>query len=355
VGRLTGSEAARALESGLALPGRRRGESYSLIELLQRRPDGGADRSLHPAQHCRAAFPATAAERLDCFAGKVTTPLAPWAGFSLAQPLIMGVVNVTPDSFSDGGAFLDPTAAIDQGRALLAAGADLLDIGGESTRPGALPVDPATEAARIVPVIQALAEAGATLSVDTRRPSVMAAALDAGARIVNDVTALADDAALALVAARRVPVVLMHMQGEPRTMQAEPRYDVPALDLFDFFETRLAACRAAGIVPGAILIDPGIGFGKTLEHNLALLRDLALFEALGHGILLGLSRKSFIGTLSGEARPSHRLAGSLAGALHGLARGAELLRVHDVGETRQALKLIAALEQDDFRSNRPKI
>jgi dihydropteroate synthase len=329
----------------VALPGRRQGEAYSLIELLQRRRDGGADRILHPAQHCRAAFPEAVAERLHNFVAKVTTPLPPWAGFGLAQPLIMGVVNVTPDSFSDGGACLDPAAAIAHGKALLSAGADLLDIGGESTRPGARPVDPETEAARVVPVIQALAQTGAALSVDTRRPSVMAAALDAGARIVNDVTALADDAALALVAARRVPVVLMHMQGEPQTMQAEPRYDVPALDLFDFFEARLAACQAAGIEPGAILIDPGIGFGKTLEHNLALLRDLALFDGLGQGILLGLSRKSFIGTLTGVAEPRRRLAGSLAGALYGLARGAELLRVHDVSETRQALRLISRLEQ----------
>jgi dihydropteroate synthase len=256
----------------------------------------------------------------------------------------MGIVNVTPDSFSDGGAFLDPVAAIAQGRALQAAGADILDIGGESTRPGAAPVSPEIEAARVVPVIRALAAAGAIVSVDTRRRQVMAAALDAGARIVNDVTALGDPGALGLVAARNVPVVLMHMQGEPQTMQQAPRYDVPILDLFDYFETRLAACAAGGLDRSRVLIDPGIGFGKTLAHNLALLQDLALLRATACGVLLGVSRKSVIGTLAGTAGTGDRLAGSLAAGLDGVRRGADVLRVHDVAETVQALRLLRALE-----------
>jgi dihydropteroate synthase len=257
----------------------------------------------------------------------------------------MGIVNVTPDSFSDGGEFLDPAAAIAQGRALRAAGADILDIGGESTRPGAAPVSPEEEMRRVLPVIRALAADGAVVSVDTRRTAVMAAALDAGARIVNDVSALADDGALALVAERRAPVVLMHMQGEPKTMQLAPSYDVPALDLFDFFEARLADCERAGMERSAVLLDPGIGFGKSLAHNVELMRDLGILRATGCGLLLGVSRKSFIGRLAGDgAAAADRLGGSLAAGLAGVLRGADVLRVHDVPATVQALRVLSALD-----------
>jgi dihydropteroate synthase len=338
VGRLTGAEAVAAIAAGLALPSARVGEAYPLFEILQRRPGGGVDRELCAA----AAVPADGC--LGLLAARLTAPRSAWAGFVLDRPLVMGIVNVTPDSFSDGGAFLDPAAAIAHGQSLRAAGADILDIGGESTRPGAAPVSPEIEAARVVPVIRALAAAGATVSVDTRRSMVMAAALDAGARIVNDVTALGDSAALALVAARSVPVVLMHMQGEPQTMQLAPRYDVPALDLFDYFEARLAACEAAGLGRSQVLIDPGIGFGKSLAHNIELLQDLALLRATGCGVLLGVSRKSFIGKLAGTTGMGERLAGSLAAGLDGVRHGADVLRVHDVAETVQALRLLRALE-----------
>ena len=341
VGRLTCAEAAAAVASGLAVPSGRPGEAYPYFEILQRRPGGGADRQLVAA----SAFSGEAAAgRLISLAARLTAPRPAWAGLALDRPLVMGIVNVTPDSFSDGGAFLDPAAAIAQGLALQAAGADILDIGGESTRPGAAPVSPEIEAARVVPVIRALAAAGATVSVDTRRRQVMEAALDAGARIVNDVTALGDLGALGLVVARRVPVVLMHMQGEPQTMQQAPRYDMPALDLFDFFEARLDVCEAAGLDRGRVLIDPGIGFGKNLAHNVALLQDLALLRATGCGVLLGVSRKSFIGTLSGTIDIGDRMAGSLAAGLDGVGRGADVLRVHDVAETVQALRLLRALE-----------
>jgi len=333
IARLTGAAAAAAITVGAAMPSGRPGEAYTLFEILQRLRGGGADRRL-----CAASdLPPAALKNL-------IAPRRPWAGFALDRPLVMGIVNVTPDSFSDGGAFLDPSAAIAHGRALRAVGADILDIGGESTRPGADPVSPEDEAARVVPVIRALAAEGAVISVDTRRAAVMAAALDAGARIVNDVTALGDDGALALVAERQAPVVLMHMQGEPRTMQQAPRYDVPILDLFDYFEARLESCEAAGLDRGQVLIDPGIGFGKTLAHNVELLRDLALLRGTGCGILLGVSRKSFLGKLAGGESPEERLPASLVAGLEGVRNGADVLRVHDVAETVQALKVQAALE-----------
>jgi dihydropteroate synthase len=343
-GRLTGKTALASVAAGLAVSGGRGGEAWAFFEILHRRLGGGADRLLCPV----AAFPpagnAAATARMRDLAGRLTRPRPPWAGFALDRPLVMGIVNVTPDSFSDGGAFLDPAAAIAHGHRLRAEGADILDIGGESTRPGAAPVSPEVEAARILPVIRALAASGALISVDTRRASVMAAALEAGARIVNDVSALGDGGALALVAARRVPVVLMHMQGEPQTMQQAPEYAMPALDLFDYFEARLAECVAAGLDRSAILIDPGIGFGKSISHNIELLGDLALLRATGCGVALGVSRKSFIARIGGTAGSGDRLAGSLAVGLDGVRHGADLLRVHDVAETVQALRVLRALE-----------
>jgi len=256
----------------------------------------------------------------------------------------MGVVNVTPDSFSDGGRYAARDTAIAHGRALKAAGADILDVGGESTRPGAAPVSIGEELDRVVPVIEALAGEGALVSVDTRRAAVMRAALAAGARIVNDVTALAGDSeSLSVVAASGAAVVLMHMQGEPRTMQQDPTYRDAPLDIYDFFAARLAVCAAAGIDPARIALDPGIGFGKHDPHNLAILADLALYHGLGCALLLGASRKSFIGRLSRGEDAGHRLAGSLAAALTGLERGVQILRVHDVAETAQALAIWQAI------------
>ncbi len=271
----------------------------------------------------------------------------PFAGLSLERPLVMGIVNVTPDSFSDGGAFFDAEAAVAHGKALLSAGADILDVGGESTRPGAAPVDPDEEIRRVVPVIRALAEAGAAVSVDTRHARTMAAALDAGARIVNDVTALADPQALRVVAARRAPVILMHMRGEPRTMQAEPRYDFAPLDVYDMLADRLAACEAAGVARDDVCLDPGIGFGKALGHNLQILNRLALYHGLGCPLLLGVSRKSFIAKICGEVAASRRLGGSLAAAQAGLDAGMQILRVHDVAEAAQAARVWRAIRGAD--------
>ncbi len=256
----------------------------------------------------------------------------------------MGVVNVTPDSFSDGGNWFAPEAGVERGRALAAAGADIVDVGGESTRPGASAVDEAEECRRILPVVTALAEDGILVSVDTRHPGVLAAALAAGAGIANDVSALtADPASLHLVAETGASAVLVHMQGTPETMQDDPRYEDVVEDVFAFLAGRVTACRAAGISPDRLAVDPGYGFGKTLEHNLALLRGLERFCALGCTVALGVSRKGSLGRISGEPDPKRRIPESLAAGLFALDRGVRLLRVHDVDETRRALAVWEAL------------
>lgn len=263
-------------------------------------------------------------------------------GLPDARPALMGILNVTPDSFSDGGRFFGAEAALAQARALVASGADILDIGGESTRPGSREVPEEEEIARTRPVIAALREGrlSAPISIDTRKAGVAEAALTAGAGLVNDVAALGFDPALGpLVAARGVPVCLMHAQGDPATMQDDPRYDDVVLDVFDFLDARIRAAEAMGIARGQIIVDPGIGFGKTVAHNLALIARLSAFHALGCPILLGASRKRFIGTLTGEPQADRRVPGSVAVALAGAAQGAQILRVHDIVETRQALTL----------------
>lgn len=257
----------------------------------------------------------------------------------------MGVVNVTPDSFSDGGLYLDPEAAIAHGQELVAAGAAILDVGGESTRPGAEAVAEAEELRRVVPVIAGLAGAGAEVSVDTRKAAVAAAALDAGAAIVNDVTALRGDPEMAgLCAERGATVVLMHMLGDPRTMQRNPVYDDVVAEVRDFLAARLEAAVAAGIAEERIWLDPGIGFGKTAEHNLELLRHLSELAALGRPLLVGTSRKSFIGRLDGSPA-GERLGGTIASSVLAAAEGADVLRVHDVAELAQAMALAAAVLQ----------
>ena len=291
------------------------------------------------------------------FLAALSAPRPAWAGLDLDRPRIMGIINVTPDSFSDGGDRLDAGRAIEDGFAMLEAGADLLDIGGESTRPGADPVS-LEEAERAAGGAgdQGPGDAGALVSIDSRHAEVMAAALDAGARVVNDVTALTGSAgALDLVAEAQVPVCLMHMQGEPRSMQQAPHYDDVSLDIFDYLQARIEACAAAGLGRDKILVDPGIGFGKNLAHNLQLLDQLALFQGLGCGLLLGASRKSFIGRLSRAEAPKARLPGSLAAVLAGAARGAQVFRVHDVAETKQALAVWQAISQQNRKFWRVKV
>ena len=259
----------------------------------------------------------------------------------------MGVLNVTPDSFSDGGLYRNPRRAIEQGLALVGAGADIVDIGGESTRPGATSPGVAEELDRVIPVVAGLRSASdVVISVDTSEPAVMAAAVAAGADMLNDVRALARSGALAAAAAAGLPVCLMHMQGTPATMQREPRYRDVLGEVLAFLLERAAACVAAGLPRDSLIIDPGFGFGKTLEHNLTLLRRLDELVATGMPVLAGLSRKSLIGQLAGEpgGDPADRLGGSVALALAARARGARIVRVHDVAPTVQAFRVMDGLE-----------
>ncbi len=253
----------------------------------------------------------------------------------------MGVVNVTPDSFSDGGRFFDTQAAITHARRLADEGADILDVGGESTRPGAAPVSEADELARVLPVLEKLADF--CVSVDTRRPLVMKAALAAGASMINDVRALAEPHAYEAVASTGCAVCLMHMKGEPASMQREPRYDDVVAEVRSFLKNRVEETEAAGIARNRIVIDPGFGFGKTVEHNLTLLRSLEQLGEIGVPVLAGLSRKSTLGKITGRAIED-RLAGSLAMALLALEHGARILRVHDVKETRDVIAVWQAVQ-----------
>ncbi len=255
----------------------------------------------------------------------------------------MGVVNVTPDSFSDGGEFLDAGKAVTHGRRLLAEGAEILDIGGESTRPGAAPVDAEEERDRVIPVIADLAGEGAPISVDTSKAKVAAAALDAGATIVNDVTALGEPEMAGLCADRDCGLVLMHMRGTPRTMQEAPNYDDVVGDVVAFLSERIEVAVSAGVAEERIWIDPGIGFGKTLEHNLELLRRLGELRDLGRPIVLGTSRKRFIGQITGR-EVGDRIGGTIASSVLGMRAGAEVLRVHDVAAVRDAITVAVAIE-----------
>jgi dihydropteroate synthase len=292
-----------------------------------------------------AALPSPQAAEAKAFLGRL---LAPRTALSLGeriirldQPQVMAILNVTPDSFSDGGRHAeDPAGAADAATAMAAAGAAIVDIGGESTRPGAQPVWEGDQTARVLPVIERLAAAGVAMSIDTRNANVAAAALRAGAAMVNDVSAgKFDPRMLEVVAGAGCPIVLMHHRGQPETMQQDPRYDDVLLDVYDWLEDRIAAATAAGIARDRILVDPGIGFGKTLRHNLSVLNGLSLFHGLGCALVLGASRKRLVGALAGEAPQDKRLPGSLALALAAAAQGVQILRVHDAEESIQALRV----------------
>lgn len=279
-------------------------------------------------------MPPRPAGRLAC--GRFSLPLG--------RPLVMGVVNVTPDSFSDAGRHGTVDAAIAHAHRLIAEGADLIDIGGESTRPGAVAVTPEEEIARIVPVLDALRDSGVPLSVDTRHPETMRAALGHGADMINDVAALRAPGAIDAVRESHCAVCLMHMQGEPATMQQAPAYGDVVSEVGRFLDERVAALQAAGVARERIVVDPGIGFGKTLRHNLLLLAALDGLVAAGQPVLVGVSRKSMIGALTGQPA-QQRLAGSLAAMLAAVARGAAIVRVHDVAESRDALRVWLAIDE----------
>lgn len=282
----------------------------------------------------------------DAIRTAISAPRAPLCGLALDTPRIMGILNVTPDSFSDGGQHGGAAQATAHGRRLAAEGADLLDVGGESTRPGAETVPHEAEIARVEPVIRALCHAvDVPISIDTRKSCVAKAAVDAGARIVNDVSGFTYDRMLAPFCVKeKLPVCVMHALGDPETMQDNPRYDDVLLDVYDFLEAQVLMLEEVGMDRAQILIDPGIGFGKTVRHNLALLNGLSIFHAIGCPILLGASRKGFIGTLSNTPVAADRAPGSIAVALAAVAQGVQVLRVHDVAETRAALSLWQAVE-----------
>lgn len=266
-------------------------------------------------------------------------------------PHIMGVVNVTPDSFSDGGKFLNVDRAIEHGLKLAREGAVILDVGGESTRPGAQAVDIDEEIERIVPVIEGLKGAAPWISVDTRNAKTMEAALKAGASALNDISGLSyDSQSLAVASGAQVPVFLMHMQGDPGSMQKNPIYNNVVVDVYQYLQERIRICETHRIDADMVICDPGIGFGKTLEHNLLLLRNISRFHGLGVPVLLGTSRKSFIGKISGDEPPDERIPGSLASALWGLSQGVQVYRVHDVKETVQAFKVYEAISSADDES-----
>ena len=271
-----------------------------------------------------------------------------FAGLNMSQSHLMGVLNVTPDSFSDGGVNHGPAKAITAGKAMAAAGASIIDIGGESTRPGAEPVSRNQELARILPPVTALARADLLISVDTRHAAVMTRATAAGAAIINDVEALQGEDAMTAAAASGAPVVLMHMKGTPENMQEDPVYDFAPVEIYEFLKQRVAAAIAAGIPASSIAIDPGFGFGKTVTHNLQLVNWLSLFHGLGVVVLFGASRKSSIAKISAGEPVEARLAGSLVLAAAAWRQGAQIIRVHDVPETAQALAVEAALRATDI-------
>lgn len=267
------------------------------------------------------------------------------AGLTTERPRLMGIINVTPDSFFDGGRLATKERAVAHGRALRDAGAHILDIGGESTRPGSSPVSEQEEIDRVLPVLEQLVEDGALVSIDTRHASVMRAACAAGARIINDVSALTEPGALEAARDTGAAVVLMHMRGAPRTMQDNPIYSHAPYEVVQYLMSRIVACEAAGIQRDAILVDPGIGFGKSVDHNLQILEQLALLHATGCAVLFGASRKSFIGSITNCDDPEDRLPGSLAAATLAAGQGAQIHRVHDVAETRRALAVVDAINR----------
>lgn len=274
----------------------------------------------------------------------IASPRADIAGLSMAAPQVMGILNVTPDSFSDGGRYIEPASALSQAQSMIREGATIIDVGGESTRPGAAVVPVEEETARVAQVVDTLAKGGVCVSIDTRKATVAAKAAELGAKILNDVSAMSYDPAMADVAAKTgLPICLMHAQGTPETMQADPRYDDVVLDVYDYLAERIEVALAGGIKRSQIIVDPGIGFGKTLQHNLALLRRMSIFHSLGCPILLGASRKRFIGEISGAQDAAERMAGSVSVALDGVRQGVQIVRVHDTLHTRQAISLQTAL------------
>ena len=314
---------------------------YTAVEIYTRAGEGGVQRRTCGLGELWEKDFGEAGADVSGILERISDPRSRICGLGFDRPLIMGVVNVTPDSFSDGGRFLDTQAAIAHALRLEDEGADILDIGAESTRPNADIVSLDEELRRVIPVVEGLVgRVDARISIDTRKSGVMLEAADAGADIINDVTALShDDDAMEIAAKTDLPIILMHAQGTPQTMQDKPEYEHVLLDVYDYLESRIAACVDAGIARSRLVVDPGIGFGKTVGHNVELIGGISLFHGLGVPILLGASRKRFIGEITGVKDAEKRLPGSLAAAQMAASQGVQIIRVHDVGETRQALEM----------------
>jgi len=333
IGLLYGASAAAAVADGVALPLAGGPIAFTLAELIE-----GVPGKTKTGRFATPALAKSTDPDLATLLACITAKRDPFAGLSFDRPILMGIVNVTPDSFSDGGLYDRKELAITHAAELANAGAQIVDIGGESTRPGSDAVEAEDEAARIVPVLEGVSGLPAVISVDTRKASVARAGAEAGAKILNDVSALTYDPDSVQAAAEAgLSVVLMHAQGEPKTMQDDPRYDDVVLEVFDYLAARIAAAMDAGIERSRIAADPGIGFGKTLAHNLALLSHTSLFHGLGVPLLIGASRKRFIQGVSGGVEPRSREPGSHAASISAAAQGAQILRVHDVAGARQAL------------------
>lgn len=345
VGLLTGCTARHAVTTGQARPLAGGPMAFNALEVFLRREDGVeiATATISALEDWSTTEGKPTEKAVMGQLTALTKSRAPIAGLSMDQPRLMGVINVTPDSFSDGGRWPTIDAAVAHGRALRDAGADILDIGGESTRPGSDPVSVDEELQRVLPVVEHLAADGALVSIDTRRAAVMRAACDAGARVINDVSALTGPGALQAAKETGAAIVLMHMRGAPRTMQDAPVYDHAPYEITRYLMDRVAACVAAGIPREAIVVDPGIGFGKTVAHNLQVLEQLNLFHATGCAVLIGASRKSFIGFLTDCQIADRRVPGSLAVASIAVSQGVQFHRVHDVAETRQAVTIARAI------------
>lgn len=332
-GVIWGAVARKAIEEGVALPLAGGPGAFLAAELIEGEP-GATKTSVAPA----AALSMIKEPAIAALLNAMTAPRPDVAGLSFDRPRIMAIVNATPDSFSDGGRFGGAAEAAATARALVEEGADILDVGGESTRPGAEFVPVEMELARVVPVIEALKGVSAPISIDTRKAEVMRAAVRAGARVINDVSALSfDEASMGVAVETKAPVVLMHAQGDPKTMQENPAYLDALLEVYDYLEGRMADAVAAGIPRRRLVVDPGIGFGKTLDHNLRLMAGLSVFHGLGAPVLLGASRKRLIGAVSGAADPKERTPGSIAAVLAAAGQGVQIFRVHDVAATKQAL------------------
>ncbi len=343
LGLMAGASGAEAGRRGLVRPLAGGRLSFAACEVFIERADTVSHcvASLTEVEACRAREGGDLGTAVSGALDRLASPRRAFAGLALDRPRVFGIVNVTPDSFHDGGRHADADAASAHGEALIDAGADAIDIGGESTRPGSEETPEVLELERVLPVVRALRGRGAVLSIDTRRAAVMRAALDAGAEVINDITALGDDAdAFRVAAEARAHVILMHMQGRPRTMQRRPSYGHAPYEVWRYLSDRVAACAEAGIPSERIAVDPGIGFGKTDAHNLQILSSAAMLHGTGAAVMVGASRKSFIGRLFEDVPSNARLPGSLAAAMVAVGQGVQLLRVHDVTDTRQALAVI---------------